>query len=667
VKRALVILVASLVLASCTRSLPGTASAVGGAVGGADAVAPAAVGLLPQRSVVPPPTMRLAPGLVPPTNSWMSGLVFGPAPQPVFPLPLSVGVRADGFSIGLPRVDATAKTIFGSHTPAVDVAVGTARTEVVGYDDLTVTSSFLAADGTEAGRMLMARGSPYVRYTASTAQEVTVGAAWTDRGGWSSADVRGTTYGLTGGAAPAGGRVALTPGAILTLWALPTDGDAEELARAAAVPVTGGAATPGVGPDRVTTTLHWDTPAGAPTLVAAMPGQDTGAADCAAGQYLTIYGPMRLCLATELVVSAPRVEPADALDVSGLTGPDRAAVVDQIRRDAATVLDFTAPDTYFGGKQLARAATLLRLAEQLDVADVVTRVRAGLAARLRLWTEPDGCATRATTCFVYDPAVRGVVGLQASFGSDQFNDHYFHYGYFLYAAAVAARDDPALAADIAPVMDLVAADIGGGHGRAELPAHRAFDAYEGHSWASGFSPFADGNNQESSSEAVNAYNGLALWAQVRPAAEDPGLRDRAVWMLGAEAASATRYWTDPPLGAPEFAGFQHRVLGINWGGKRDYATWFSAEPSAALGIQLIPMGPVAGYLGGDPTRIRANLAEAAPAGYDVMFGDQLIMYLALADPAAARAAVAQLPESRIDDGDTRSYLLAWTYTRKAVS
>ena len=114
----------------------------------------------------------------------------------------------------------------------------------------------------------------------------------------------------------------------------------------------------------------------------------------------------------------------------------------------------------------------------------------------------------------------------------------------------------------------------------------------------------------------------------------------------------------------EFAGFAHRVVAINWGGKRDYATWFSPAPAAVLGIQLIPMAPVAGYLAGDVERIRADVAEAAPTGFDVPFGDYLLMYLALADPAAARAAAADLPASAIDDGNSRAYLLAWIYSRR---
>lgn len=617
------------------------------------------VTVLPQRSIGPPPQMRLADGLVPPTNTWFAGLVFGPEPLPVFPLPLSVDVRDTGFTAGLPLVDATARTVFGSHTPAPDLDVGSAATQVVAYDALTVTTAFLAADGTERGRMLMARGSPYVRYTATAAHDVTITAPeLTERDGWWSSPIRETEWGFAGDL-DAAGRAPLEPGDSLTLWAVPPGGDAGELARSAAAAVTGGSATPGVDGERVTTTLRWDTADGASPLVAAMPYQ--GADGCTAGEYRTAYGPMPLCRGPELTVSAPRIEPAGELDLSGLGGVERAELAAQVERDAGTALEFTAGDTYFGGKQLGRAATLMRLAEQLDLGDVAATLRVGVGAQLRRWAEPGGCTSRATTCFVYDPAVRGVVGLEASFGSEQFNDHQFHYGYLLYAAGVAARDDPALAADIAPVIDLLAADIASAPGGTAFPAHRSFDAYAGHSWASGFSPFGDGNNQESSSESVNAYNGLALWAQVRG---DGALQERAEWMLGSEAASARHYWTDPPLDAPEFAGFDHGVLGINWGGKRDYVTWFSPEPSAMLGIQLIPMGPVAGYLAGDPDRIRANVAEATPAGgFDVMFGDYLVMYLALADPVAARAVLAELPDERIDDGNTRSYLLAWTYTR----
>lgn len=74
------------------------------------------------------------------------------------------------------------------------------------------------------------------------------------------------------------------------------------------------------------------------------------------------------------------------------------------------------------------------------------------------------------------------------------------------------------------------------------------------------------------------------------------------------------------------------------------------------------MGPVADYLSGEPARIATDLADSLPKGYDVVFGEALLMYRALEGPAAAASlfqATTALNEDRIDDGNSRSYLLAW--------
>ena len=106
-------------------------------------------------------------------------------------------------------------------------------------------------------------------------------------------------------------------------------------------------------------------------------------------------------------------------------------------------------------------------------------------------------------------------------------------------------------------------------------------------------------------------------------------------------------------------------MALNWGGKRDYATWFTAEPAAMLGILVIPMTPAATYLGGDPARIEANVAEATGGRFDQKFGDYLLMYAGLAGPdqrETALAAARTLDSRWIDDGNSRSYLLAWLMT-----
>ena len=161
---------------------------------------------------------------------------------------------------------------------------------------------------------------------------------------------------------------------------------------------------------------------------------------------------------------------------------------------------------------------------------------------------------------VYDEAARSAIGLTPSFGSDELNDHHFHYGYLLAAAGLLAKDDPALADELAPVMDLLAQDIAAAQASTELPQLRSFDPYAGHSWASGTSPFADGNNQESSSEAVTAWNGLGLWAS---ASDQPELATEATWLASTEALTARTYWTAPDL--EEFEGFDHTMVSLELG------------------------------------------------------------------------------------------------------
>ena len=438
--------------------------------------------------------------------------------------------------------------------------------------------------------------------------------------------------------------------------AVPDGADAASLAAVAADPVVGGSVDYAVDGDLTTTTLTYRTRDGGDTAIVPMADQTVTAGTRGSGTYQSIYGTMDVYTGTSVTTSAPTLTASAELDVAGLSDEDKAALVEQIRTDAAAI-DFSASDTYFGGKYLYRGATLLTLAEQLGVDDVAADLRTRMSTELRMWFDPTRCATEATKCFVYDDKIRSIIGQEASFGSDELNDHHFHYGYLIYAAAVVAANDPALADAIAPVLDLVVADIASAQASTAFPQYRNFDPYSGHSWASGSSPFADGNNQESSSEAVNAWNAVALWAKARG---NQQLETQATWMLSTEANAAKLYWTNTDLS--EFPAFTGTITALNWGGKRDYATWFSPEPGAMLGIQLLPMGAYSQYLAGDPERIKANLDQGAAGGYGVQFGEYMAQYLALADPAAARAELANLP-AEIDNATTKSYVMAYIFTR----
>lgn len=645
---------AAFVLSACT-SVPGApapTSAAEAVVLGDAQVKPLVDGM-PQRTPKPLATPRLAEGLTPPTNRWYSGLVFGDKPQPVFPLPLSFALTDTGFAFGLPTVKASPDTIAGGFTADVPVSVGAASSVVTSSDPVVVTLAQRDASGAEIGKTTIAEGWPFVGWTATRATDVQLPEGLADAGdGLYTFTAAGKPYAVKlADAQLAGAKAAVKAGGSLVFWPVPEGRQAGELAGLAGVP-SGSDVGYQAADANVTTTIDYP---GAQAL-ARLPHQGT-ADGCDLGSFASIYGTMALCRGSAISWEAQRQQPKASLDLGSVPSDRRTALVEALKADASAKAEFP-QDTYFGGKALQRQAMLLMVADQLGEDDVADGLAKELDAQLTNWTQPQGCTEREAGCFVYDPRGKGVIGLTPSFGSDEYNDHHFHYGYFLYAAAVLAAHDPSVVPRYAPVLNLLAADIGSA-GSTLFPDRRNFDPYAGHSWASGTSPFADGNNQESVSEAVNAYAGLGLWAR---AIGNDALRAEADWMLSLEAASSTAYWTNPDLSQPEFAGYGHQIVPLNWGGKRDYATWFSAASAAKLGIVLLPITPSSGYLAGDPERIRANVAEAVGTDFNQKFGDYALMYSALAGPSereSALAAAQSFPASDLDDGLSRTYLLAW--------
>ena len=605
-------------------------------------------------------TKRLAEGLVPPTNRWFSGLVFGDQPQPVFPLPLTFGLDAQGFGFGLPEVTTSEKTIMGGYRPSVKVTVPGASDWVVStYDELSVTAS--PRQGGPS--VTIAQGSPFVWFTAKDATSLTTNASFTKKGDrWETTDASGT-YGLVvDRGSVEGSSITLQAGGRATWFAVPKGGKADQLAKLAS-PLGGTSASYQVGDQDVTTTLHYN-PSKGETAVGALPHQQRGLkSSCTLGTFATIMGEMRLCQGKDLVFTTPNQKAQGTLDVSGLSDAEKEELRKQVTIDVAG-LKAPAADTYFGGKSIYRDAQLYAIAKQVNAPEA-EQLKSKLLATMDRWTNPKGCQEASEFCFSYDSKNKGIVGKVASFGADEFNDHHFHYGYFLYTAGVLAADDPTLVEKYKPVINLLAADIASSTPSKEFPVRRNFDSYNGHSWASGTSPFADGNNQESSSEGVQAWAGLRLWAR---ASKNTALETQAAWMQSLESATALDYYIDFDLKQPVYQGYKHLVSPLIFGGKRDYATWFSPEPAAMLGIQILPLSPSLNYLGRDPERVGKNIEEGiGTKGFDQKYGDWLLLYSAFQGEEQRQQALEKarnFPAALIDDGLTRSYMLAWLMTLK---
>nr|BFE70538.1 hypothetical protein GCM10020092_038390 [Actinoplanes digitatis] len=256
----------------------------------------------------------------------------------------------------------------------------------------------------------------------------------------------------------------------------------------------------------------------------------------------------------------------------------------------------------------------------------------------------------------YEKVWGGITAVPAEFGSGDYNDHHFQYGYLVRAAAVLAESDPAFLRDYGGAVDLVARDYSGtlsGDGAPGFPAFRAFNAYLGHSAASGFAPFADGNNQESSSEAVAAWEAVTRWGIV---SRNARLTTYGITHYALEAATARRYWLGEQGRRP--AGYAHTVAGIVWDAKIDYATWFDPKPESITGIQLLPLTFGSLYRG-DPEKAAARSAELARdiGGAPRVWGDLFAADLAVADPGAARRLLT--PELSREESTSRAMVRYW--------
>ena len=208
-------------------------------------------------------TVRLADGLVPPTNRWFSGLVFGDEPQPVHPLPLSFALVEGGFALGLPTVTTSARTIMGAHVPEVEVAVAGAGSGIVSaYDEASVRLDLLGEDGTALATVTIAEGGPGVALQARSALDLTLSPACT--GAATAAEPATLTageheYGLrVEGGELDGARCSLEADGWATLFAVPVGGTAADVAPAA-VPLRGTTLTRSVSDDAARATLTYET------------------------------------------------------------------------------------------------------------------------------------------------------------------------------------------------------------------------------------------------------------------------------------------------------------------------------------------------------------------------------------------------------------------------
>ncbi len=331
---------------------------------------------------------------------------------------------------------------------------------------------------------------------------------------------------------------------------------------------------------------------------------------------------------------------------------------------------YTGGDTYNMGKQVARIAHLLPIAGAVNDTADLNSMQTSLANAMQNWF--NGAAKgQSSNVFYYDQAWGTLIGYPAGYGSDtSLNDHHFHYGYWIHASALLGLYNPSWlqTSNWGGMVNLLGRDIATPvRGDSMFPFLRHFDVYAGHSWASGQAPFGDGANEESSSEAVNAWTGLILYATETGNTQ---LRDAAIWMYTMETNSVFDYWFNDGPVATFPSGFPRVEIANIFDDKGDTGTWFSGAIEMEHGIEFLPINGGSLYLGRDPAYVQKNLNEIESFDPNVFsssntnWPDIIEEYQAFTNPSAAISEWNNT--SFVFDGETKAHEYYWLENMQAL-
>ena len=643
-------------------------------------------------------TANAPPGPVP-TNDWWSSLVFKKFDcaysENLHAHPASYDTTAGGLGFSYnttPQISGTATGVGEYHyIYREDFTAGVAglnapRVLVDDWSDWTVTPYW--SDGSRTMKATIGHGLPfaYFQITGGNAQITTKSTPtiWSNSGsriGYSVAGhdyvafaPSGTTWSVGGNVISSGlGGKGYFSIAVLPTTSSTTDADRAALATSygqyAHNHVTGTTVsyTYAQATSQVTTTYAYTTTAResgtSGTVIGLYPHQWralTGATPVKQ-TYVTARGAMKVLVgASQYRTSAvfqgvlpelPAVADSRGADLATLNG-----YLDQVKSDP---LDARGNDTYWTGKAIGRSARIAEIADQLGRTDVRDTALSAIRERMSDWfTASPGESQRL---FYYDRNWGTLIGYPASYGSDvELNDHHFHYGYFVAAAATLAKFDRAWASNsrYGGMVDLLIRDANN-YDRSDnrFPYLRDFDIYAGHDWAAGHGAFFAGNNQESSSEGMNFANALIQWGQ---ATGNTAVRDAGIFIWTTQSAAINEYWFDTrDENFP--TAFDHRTVGMVWGDGGAYATWFASAPEQIHGINLLPVTGGHLYLGNDPAYVRANYAEMVRnAGHEpTIWPDLLWQFLALGDGEAALAKFRAGSGYTAEEGESKAHTFHW--------
>ena len=326
-------------------------------------------------------------------------------------------------------------------------------------------------------------------------------------------------------------------------------------------------------------------------------------------------------------------------------------------------------DSYNEGQMMNRLIQTARIANQTGDTEAVNKMVGTVKERLEDWlTYHSG---EVAFLFYYNDTWTSLLGYPGGHGQDtNINDHHFHWGYFIHAAAFMEQFEPGWANQWGEMINMLIRDAASTNRNDSLfPFLRNFSPYAGHSWANGFATFPQGNDQESTSESMQFATSLIHWGSIT---NNDTIRDLGIYIYTTEQAAVEEYWFDMYNRVFD-SQQQYKLVSRVWGNSYDNGTFWTSDIAASYGIELYPIHGGSLYLGHNQNYAAELWAEMAQNTGILsnqenanLWHDTYYKFLALTDAQAAIDLYDSYPDRNLKFGISDAQTYHWLHVMNAL-
>jgi endoglucanase Acf2 len=339
--------------------------------------------------------------------------------------------------------------------------------------------------------------------------------------------------------------------------------------------------------------------------------------------------------------------------------------IESIKNDALA----TWTDSYNEGQVMNRLIQTARIADQIGNTEARDKMISTIKERLEDWLEVN--ANEVAFIFYYNKTWSALLGYPAGHGQDiNINDHHFHWGYFIHAAAFLEQYEPGWSNDWGDMINLLVRDASSTNRNDTMfPFLRNFSPYAGHCWANGFASFPQGNDQESTSESMQFNTSLIHWGEITG---NKAIRDLGIYLYTTEQTAIEEYWLD--INERNFKPTQaYSLVSRVWGNSYDNGTFWTSDIAASYGIEMYPIHGGSFYLGHDTNyvkklwnEIESNTGVLTNEANVNLWHDVYWCYLALINPSKALDMYDSYPERELKFGISDAQTYHWLHASNAL-